>query len=144
MKYLLGLRSQAICRRFSQADNRRTPSAGAVGVLMFSGKGRARSWHGSLYRQRLGSGVPVINIWGSKEGITSLARETYLLPVIVEHKGGGLREKERRELAAKVTTAKDSSTSQRGVYWLAILLAAVLIISGMVVMVASAMQVRLW
>ena len=54
-----------------------------------------------------------------------------------------LREKERRELAAKVTTAKDSSTSQRVVYWLAILFAAVLIVAGMVLMVASAMQ-GLW
>ena len=55
-----------------------------------------------------------------------------------------LREKQRRELAAKVTKAKDSSTSQRVVYWLAILLAAVLIVAGMVLMVASAMQLRLW
>jgi cytochrome b subunit of formate dehydrogenase len=55
-----------------------------------------------------------------------------------------LREKQRRELAAKVTKAKDSSTSRRVVYWLAILLAAVLIVAGMVLMVASAMQLRLW
>lgn len=50
----------------------------------------------------------------------------------------------RRELAAEVTKAKDSSTSQRVVYWLAILLAAVLIVAGIVLMVADAMQLRLW
>jgi hypothetical protein len=48
---------------------------GALGLLIFRKRGRARSWHGSLYRQRLGSGVPVIIIWASTEGITSVARE---------------------------------------------------------------------
>ena len=41
----------------------------------FFGKGvRAQSWHASLYRQRLRSGVPVIVTWASTEGITSAAR----------------------------------------------------------------------
>jgi hypothetical protein len=32
-------------------------------VLIFRERGRARSWHESLYRQRLRSGVPVMIIW---------------------------------------------------------------------------------
>ena len=43
-------------------------------MLIFRERGRARSWHGSLYRQRLGSGVPVIEMWGLTGRITSLAR----------------------------------------------------------------------
>jgi hypothetical protein len=53
----------------------------------------------------------------------------------------------RRELAAEVAKAKDSSTSQRrsrGFYWLGILLAAVLLVAGLALMVASAMHLRLW
>ena len=33
----------------------------------FSGKGRARNWHRSLYRQRLRSGVPVIGHMGIEQ-----------------------------------------------------------------------------
>jgi hypothetical protein len=53
----------------------------------------------------------------------------------------------RRELAAEVAKAKDSSTSQRvrrGFYWLGILLAAVLLVAGLALIVASAMHLRLW
>ena len=38
----------------------------------FRERGRARSWHGSLYRQRLGSGVPVSRIWSLTEGLQAL------------------------------------------------------------------------
>ena len=48
---------------------------GALGLLNFRKRGRARNWHGSLYRQRLGSGVPVRVIWALTEGFTSLARK---------------------------------------------------------------------
>ena len=34
------------------------PLKRALGVLIFRERGRALSWHGSLYRQRLRSGVP--------------------------------------------------------------------------------------
>jgi hypothetical protein len=53
----------------------------------------------------------------------------------------------RRELAAEVAKAKDSSTSQqvrRGFYRLGILLAAVLLVAGLALIVASAMHLRLW
>ena len=49
------------------------PVRGRLGAD-FRERGRARSWHGSLYRQRLGSGVPVIIIWDLTEGTTSAAR----------------------------------------------------------------------
>src|SRR6476620_8118219 len=51
----------------------RSPVGGRLGAD-FREKGRAQSWHGSLYRQRLGSGVPVIEICALAEGITSGAR----------------------------------------------------------------------
>ena len=53
-------------------------------MLIFRERGRARSRHGSLYRQRLGSGAPVIDIWGLRRGITSIARGNVLIPVRVE------------------------------------------------------------
>jgi len=45
----------------------------------FGKGGRARNWHGSLYRQRLGSGAPVTKIWVLTEGITILARKIVTL-----------------------------------------------------------------
>ena len=50
------------------------PIKRALGVLIFRERGRALSWHGSLYRQRLRSGVPVTKTWALTECITSLAR----------------------------------------------------------------------
>jgi len=44
-------------RRLAAAEPRSRKEA--LGVLIFRKRGRARSWHGSLYRQRPGSGVPV-------------------------------------------------------------------------------------
>jgi hypothetical protein len=54
------------------------PLKRALGVLIFRERGRARSWHGSLYRQRLGSGASVIVIWASTEGLTSVASKPIL------------------------------------------------------------------
>ena len=62
MNYLSGLEHSDLRR----LDNRRTLTPQrAVAVLSanFSGKERARNRHGNLYRQRLGSGVPVLHIW---------------------------------------------------------------------------------
>jgi hypothetical protein len=56
------------------ADNAGPLAAGGVVVLIFRERGRARNWHGRLYRQRLGSGVPVIDIWALRRNITSFAR----------------------------------------------------------------------
>ena len=66
---------QFALRRHGLAAAEPRTRKGALGLLIFPKRGRARSWHGSLYRQRLGSGVPVIIIWASTEGITSVARE---------------------------------------------------------------------
>ena len=40
--------------------------------MIFRERGRARSRHGSLYRQRLGSGVPVSKDMGLTEGLQAL------------------------------------------------------------------------
>jgi hypothetical protein len=51
----------------------------------------------------------------------------------------------RRELAAEVAKAKDSRAPKRvsrGLYWLSILLAAVLIVAGIALMLAHAMHIR--
>jgi len=70
---------QFALRRHGLAAAEPRTRKGALGLLIFRKRGRARSWHGSLYRQRLGSGVPVRVIWASTEGITSVAREIVII-----------------------------------------------------------------
>ena len=66
---------QFALRRHGLAAAEPRTRKGALGLLNFRKRGRARNWHGSLYRQRLGSGVPVRVIWALTEGFTSLARK---------------------------------------------------------------------
>ena len=68
----LGVTSRAMFLGLAAAEPR-SPVGGRLGAD-FRERGRAQSWHGSLYRQRLGSGVPVIKICALAEGITSGAR----------------------------------------------------------------------
>ena len=68
----LGVTSRAMFLGLAAAEPR-SPVERRLGAD-FRERGRAQSWHGSLYRQRLGSGVPVIKICALAEGITSGAR----------------------------------------------------------------------